>query len=66
MIFLRKPFEKKIIEIYEKRKKKKKRETAANQSWPPPAGHPTFPLSPWYFKEKISKKFIEIDEKKWP
>jgi hypothetical protein len=40
-----------------------KRETAAILSWPPPAGHPTLPLSPWYFEEKNSKEIIEIDEK---
>jgi hypothetical protein len=31
---------------------------------PTHAGHPTFPLSPWYFEEKNLKKFIEIDEKR--
>jgi hypothetical protein len=29
-----------------------RRETAATPSWPPTAGHPTLPLSPWYFEEK--------------
>jgi hypothetical protein len=29
-----------------------------------PAGHPTLPLSPWYFEEKNWDKIIEIDKKK--